>query len=169
MTRKLLVFLIFSVVFLQFSCLKTNQDCEFKPCEFVAPAAESQEISAYLGANGLPGTKHCSGMYYNISNPGTGKSPDGCSYVNVKYRGYTTSNSVPFDERWTTPALINLNQVITGWRSGIPLLKEGGIMTLYVPPYLGYGAQPLKDPSGNVIIPGNSILIFDIELVTVER
>jgi FKBP-type peptidyl-prolyl cis-trans isomerase len=42
-------------------------------------------------------------------------------------------------------------------------------MTLYVPPYLGYGSQPLKDPSGNVIIPGNSILIFDIELVTVER
>ena len=168
MTRKLLVFSIFCIVFLQFSCLKTNQDCEFKPCEFVAPAGEIQQVSAYLGANGLPGTQHCSGMFYNISNAGSGKSPDGCSYVNVKYTGRTTSGTI-FDQRTTTAVLINLNQVVTGWRSGIPLLKEGGVITLYIPPYLGYGTQELKDANGNVIVPGNSILIFDIELVTVER
>jgi FKBP-type peptidyl-prolyl cis-trans isomerase FkpA len=168
MTRKLLIVSIFSIVFLQFSCLKTNQDCEFKPCEFVAPNSEIQAVNAYLGANGLTATQHCSGLFYNIASLGSGKSPDGCNYVNVKYTGRST-NGVIFDQRTTTAVLINLNQVITGWRSGIPLLKEGGIMTLYVPPYLGYGNQELKDANGNVIVPGNSILIFDIELVTVER
>jgi FKBP-type peptidyl-prolyl cis-trans isomerase FkpA len=168
MTRRLLIFSIFSIVFLQFSCLKTNQECEFKPCQFVAPTSEIQAVNAYLGANGLTATQHCSGLFYNIASLGSGKSPDGCSYVNVKYTGRTTSGVI-FDQRTTTAVLINLNQVITGWRSGIPLLKEGGIMTLYVPPYLGYGSQELKDANGNVIVPGNSILIFDIELVTVER
>jgi FKBP-type peptidyl-prolyl cis-trans isomerase FkpA len=168
MTRKLLTFSILSIVFLQLSCLKTNQDCEFKPCQFVAPAAEIQTVSAYLGANGLTATQHCSGLFYNIANAGTGKTPEGCSYVNVKYTGRTTTGVI-FDQRITTAVLINLNQVITGWRSGIPLVKEGGVLTLYVPPYLGYGSQELKDANGNVIVPGNSILIFDIELVTVER
>ena len=134
----------------------------------MAPASEIQQLQAYLGANGLPATQHCSGLFYNISNAGSGKSPDGCNYVNVKYRGRTTSGTI-FDERMTTAVLINLNQVITGWRSGIPLLKEGGAMTLYVPPYLGYGTQEIKDQNGTVLVPGNSILIFDIELVTVER
>jgi FKBP-type peptidyl-prolyl cis-trans isomerase FkpA len=166
MTRKLFNYSLFFILFLQLSCLKVNTDCEFKPCQFVAPASETQAINTYMGANALTGTQHCSGLYYNITNAGSGKSPDGCSYVYVKYTGRTTSGVV-FDQR-TTSQLINLNQVITGWRAAIPLLKPGGTMTLYVPPYLGYGTQELKDSNGNVIVPGNSILIFDIELVSVQ-
>jgi FKBP-type peptidyl-prolyl cis-trans isomerase len=41
-------------------------------------------------------------------------------------------------------------------------------MTLYIPPYLAYGAQDIKDTNGNVIVPGNSILIFDIGLSSVQ-
>jgi FKBP-type peptidyl-prolyl cis-trans isomerase FkpA len=36
---------------------------------------------------------------------------------------------------------------------------------LYIPPTLGYGSREIKDNLGNVIIPANSILIFDIELL----
>lgn len=168
MTRKLLNYTLLFILFLQFSCLKVNTECEFKSCQFVAPVSEIQAVNSYMGANGLTGTQHCSGLFYNISNAGSGKSPDGCSYVNVKYTGRTTSGTI-FDQRTTSPVLINLNQVITGWRAAFPLIKEGGIMTIYIPPYLGYGSQELKDANGNVIVPGNSILIFDIELISVQR
>jgi FKBP-type peptidyl-prolyl cis-trans isomerase FkpA len=52
-------------------------------------------------------------------------------------------------------------QLIEGWKIGLPLLKKGGHIKLYVPPSLGYG------PSPNRNIPGNSVLIFDIRLVDV--
>ena len=168
MTRKLLSFSLVFLVFLQVSCLKKiNTDCTFKSCQFVAPASEIQNIQTYLGANGLTATQHCSGLFYNISSAGTGKTPNGCSYVKVKYTGRTTSGTI-FDQRTTAAVLIDLTQVITGWRAAFPLLKEGGIMTIYVPPYLGYGTQAITDSNGNVIVPGNSILIFDIELESVQ-
>jgi FKBP-type peptidyl-prolyl cis-trans isomerase FkpA len=168
MTRRLLTISLICLAFSQVSCLKKiNTDCTFKSCQFVAPAAEIQDIQTYLGANGLTATQHCSGLFYNISSAGTGKSPDGCSYVMVKYTGRST-NGVIFDQRTTSAVLIDLTQVITGWRAAFTLLKPGGIMTIYIPPYLGYGSQEIKDANGNVLVPGNSILIFDIELVSVQ-
>jgi FKBP-type peptidyl-prolyl cis-trans isomerase FkpA len=168
MTRKLLWMALSALLFLQISCLKANTDCGYAQCKFVAPDTQIQELQAYINTNGLTATRHCSGAFYNIISAGTGKNPDPCSYVFVKYTGRTTSGFV-FDQRTTTAVLINLNQVVSGWRACIPLLKEGGSMTLYVPPYLGYGNQDIKDANGNVLVPGNSILIFDIELVSIEK
>jgi FKBP-type peptidyl-prolyl cis-trans isomerase FkpA len=169
MTRKLLLIPFVFLLFSQISCLKGGSaECDFSACRFVAPASEIQAINSYLGLNGLTATQHCSGLYYNTGAAGTGKSPDGCSYINVKYTGRTTNGTV-FDQQILAPVLIDLTRVITGWRSGIPLLKEGGNLTLYIPPYLAYGSQDLKDANGNVIVPGNSILIFDIELTSVQQ
>jgi FKBP-type peptidyl-prolyl cis-trans isomerase FkpA len=51
--------------------------------------------------------------------------------------------------------------VIQGWTNGVPLIKKGGKIKLYIPPALGYGANTTSDGR----IPGNSILIFDVELL----
>jgi FKBP-type peptidyl-prolyl cis-trans isomerase len=50
---------------------------------------------------------------------------------------------------------------VQGWANGIPLLKEGGTIRLFIPPSFGYGNQPYGP------IPANSILIFDVTLNTV--
>lgn len=52
--------------------------------------------------------------------------------------------------------------VIKGWTEGITYFKEGGEGILLIPSKLGYGS---KDRSG---IPGGSVLIFDIKLITVH-
>ena len=49
-----------------------------------------------------------------------------------------------------------------GWQYGIPLVKAGGRIMLYLPPSLGYGAQTVGS------IPANSVLIFDITLQSVQ-
>jgi FKBP-type peptidyl-prolyl cis-trans isomerase FkpA len=167
MTRKYLFVPILFLVFLQLSCLKNNiAECSYSPCKFVAPTSEITAISNYLTANSLTATQHCSGVFYSITAAGTGKQPNACKGVNVKYTGKLTNGNV-FDQQVTNPVGIDLNKVVNGWRIGIPLLKEGGTMTLYIPPYLGYGAQDIKDANGNVLIPANSIIIFTIELTAV--
>ena len=57
-----------------------------------------------------------------------------------------------------------MGSLIEGWKMGLPLIQKGGKIRLYIPPSLGYGPNDLKDRNNNVVIPGNSILIFDITL-----
>jgi FKBP-type peptidyl-prolyl cis-trans isomerase FkpA len=59
------------------------------------------------------------------------------------------------------------DQLIQGWANAIPLIKEGGKITMYVPPSQGYGNRPVEQ-NNTVIIPANSIIIFDVELLTVN-
>ncbi len=167
MTRKYLFSSILFLAFFQISCLKSKiAECEYSPCKFVAPASEITVITDYLSANSLSATQHCSGVFYSITSAGTGKQPNACNTVNVKYTGRLINGNV-FDQQVVNPVPIGLSTVITGWRIAIPLIKEGGTMTLYIPPYLGYGAQEVKDNNGNVVIPANSTLIFTIELTAV--
>ena len=116
-------------------------------------------IQEYLTNHKLTATKTPSGLYYIITNPGTGSNPKITNVVTVYYQGYFTDNKV-FDQTvFGSPATFPLNQVIKGWQEGIPLLKKGGTATLFIPSYLGYADNP---PSG---IPSNAVLIFDVELL----
>jgi FKBP-type peptidyl-prolyl cis-trans isomerase len=100
------------------------------------------------------------GFYYKILEPGSGATPGLNSKVKTFYKGMLTNGSV-FDESLTTPIEFPLNGVIMGWQYGIPLIKPGGKIILYLPPALGYG------PYGTGPIPGNAGLIFEVTLVSV--
>lgn len=145
-------------------CLKSksssNATCNYDPCAYKAPAAEIQSVQDYLTTKGITATQHCSGFFYVIDSAGTGKTPSACNYVNATYTGKLTNDST-FDQGTHD---FPLNQVILGWTNGIPLLKEGGRIRLYIPPSLGYANKDVKDSNGNVVIPANSILIFDVTL-----
>lgn len=58
-------------------------------------------------------------------------------------------------------------QVIQGWDEGLIGVKKGDAKTLTIPANKGYGNQDIKDAAGKVIIPKNSTLIFDVEVVEV--
>lgn len=141
------------------SCLKKSS-CGFDACGVVAPASEIQAVQNYLTANSITAVQHCSGLFYTIDNPGSGKAPDACSNVSVTYVGKLTNGNV-FDQQ-TSPISFGLNSVILGWRIGVPAIRTGGRIHLYIPPTLGYGNQQAGT------IPPNSILIFDITLTAVQ-
>jgi FKBP-type peptidyl-prolyl cis-trans isomerase FkpA len=155
-----------SVVFLA-SCSKDNDDmCKYDACAVAAPASEITQLETYLAGASITATKHCSGMYYTIDAAGSGATPNICSTVSVKYKGQLTNGNV-FDQA-TTPVSFPLSNLIEAWKKGIPLIKSGGgKIRLYCPPSLAYGSQEIRDGAGNVVIPANSILIFEVELVGV--
>lgn len=63
---------------------------------------------------------------------------------------------------------LGVQGIIPGFQIGVNGMKVGGERLLSIPPELGYGAQDVKDPSGKIIIPANSTIIFDVQLVKVE-
>ena len=59
--------------------------------------------------------------------------------------------------------------VIAGWNNGLIGMKPGETRRLIIPPALGYGSQAqTNQTTGQVIIPANSTLIFDITLVSID-
>ena len=106
-----------------------------------------------------------SGLQYRILNEGSGNdSPGPESVVSVHYRGKLT-NGVEFDSSYkrNQPTSFPVKGVIRGWTEALQLMKEGDKWELIIPPDLGYGSKG----AGN-IIPPDSILIFEVELIEIK-
>lgn len=162
---KRVVLALIAVVFLSTGCFKDDKGCSYTQSNTVAPANEQAAVQDYLTANDIIATQHSSGMYYEILQPGTGGSPNLCSSIQINYVGKLTNGNT-FDSN--TNAAFTLGALIDGWKKGLPLIQKGGRIKLYIPPSLGYGSSDIKDRDGNVVIPGNSVLIFDITLVNFQ-
>jgi FKBP-type peptidyl-prolyl cis-trans isomerase FkpA len=143
------------VVILFASCTKENNE----PVDYVSK--NEIEIKDYIAKNNLTAERTATGLYYVITNPGTGTQPTATSNVTVAYKGYYTNGTV-FDQSDAAGIAFGLNQVIKGWTEGIPYFKPGGSGMLLIPSHLGYGSY---NYSG---IPGGSVLIFDIKLISVN-
>jgi len=137
------------------SCSKENNPT----VDYVAK--NEQEIKDYIAKNNLTAQRSATGLYYVINNPGTGTQPTASSNVTVAYKGYFTNGTV-FDKSPDAGISFGLQQVIKGWTEGIPYFKTGGDGILLVPSHLGYGSYNYQG------IPGGSVLIFDVKLISVN-
>ncbi len=95
---------------------------------------------------------------------GTGASPKQGQTVVVHYTGWLT-NGKKFDSSVDRGEpfefKIGVGQVIQGWDQGVLTMKIGGKRKLTIPPELAYGDQDV----GGGLIPANSTLIFEVELL----
>lgn len=100
---------------------------------------------------------------------GTGDTVSEGKTAVVVYRGWLTNGTL-FDESKTGSDgklqafsfVLGQHQVITGWEQAVNGMKVGGVRLLIVPPAAGYGA------TGQGPIPGNSVLVFQVQLVQVQ-
>lgn len=110
------------------------------------------------------GTKTADGLQYWDIKVGTGATAQPHQTVKVHYTGWLTSGK-KFDSSVDRgqPISFSLDQVIKGWGEGVPGMKVGGKRQLRIPPDLAYG------PEGHPpVIPANSTLIFDVELLGIQ-
>lgn len=98
-----------------------------------------------------------SGLQYKVLEPGSGARPTDADAVLIGYKGALTDGTV-FDEnpRTSFPVM----GVVPGFAEGLKLMPKGSKYRLWIPPALGYGAEPQGD-----VIPANSLLVFDVEMI----
>lgn len=134
-------------------------------------AAEAAEANLAKGNDFLnqfkaqPGVKAFpSGLLVQVAQEGSGKVPAATDIVKAHYKGQLIDGKV-FDSSYDRgqPAEFPLNQVIRGWTEALTQMKVGTKARLVIPPGLGYG------PADRPGIPGNSVLVFDVELLDVVK
>ena len=103
-----------------------------------------------------------SGIQYEVISEGDGAKPTETSTVTVHYEGTLIDGTV-FDSSYENgePISFPLSGVIPGWTEGLQLMTVGSTYKLYIPSNLGYGARSTGP------IPGNSVLIFKVELLEI--
>jgi FKBP-type peptidyl-prolyl cis-trans isomerase FkpA len=140
-------------------------------------ASQKAAAEAEAGANLEKGTKFlaenkskpgvittASGLQYQVITEGKGPSPKATDTVKVHYVG-TLLDGTKFDSSVDRgqPVEFALNQVIPGWTEALQLMKVGGKNKLFIPANIAYG------PQGRPGIPGNSTLIFEVELLGINK
>jgi len=139
-----------------------------------------ETIDSYLAENGIEAEKTDSGLRYVITEEGNGKKAEKGDVVEVNYVGKvlngpyfdTSIESVAKEQglykeqREYKPFELTLGTggVIKGWDEGLTYLTEGAKATLYIPSPLAYGPRARSAEIGP-----NSILVFDVELVSVKK
>jgi len=106
-----------------------------------------------------------SGLQYEVINLGHGAKPSATDKVKVHYEGRLIDGTV-FDSSYQRgePITFGLNQVIKGWTEGVQLMPVGSKFRFYIPYDLGYGAN-----GAGGSIPPYAALIFDVELISIEK
>ncbi len=101
------------------------------------------------------------GLQYTVLQEGTGVAPGDSDIVSVHYVG-TLLNGNEFDNsvKRGTPLEFPVTAVIPGWTEMLKLMKVGSKVKAWIPSELGYGALGRMP-----MIPGNSLLIFEMELL----
>jgi FKBP-type peptidyl-prolyl cis-trans isomerase FkpA len=149
-----------------------------------SPAAGASRASDQLVAAPqslpLPGpaapTTRADGLQIIDQQIGTGKEAQAGKAALVQYTGWLYDDKAPehkgkqFDSSSASRSglpfgfIVGVGKVIKGWDQGVAGMKVGGKRTLIVPAPLAYGDKDI----GNGLIPPNSTLVFDIELVDVK-
>ena len=105
-----------------------------------------------------------SGLKYRVLRHSDDRKPTASNTVTVNYRGWL-DNGREFDSSYKRgePISFPLQGVVAGWTEGMQLVGNGGMIELWVPSELGYGAAG-SPPS----VPPNATLHFIVELLAVK-
>jgi FKBP-type peptidyl-prolyl cis-trans isomerase FkpA len=178
--KKIMLLMMTGLVTVLFS--SCEEECENLrgECPEEQLAEDVQLIEEYLKDNNLTAERLTSyDLYYITEDQGAGEKPENGQNISVNYVGKfldgkvfdTSIESVAKDEdifnesRTYEPFSFTLGrrQVILGWDVGMKLINEGGKATLLLPSYMAYG------PRGTGSIPANTVLLFEVELVSINE
>lgn len=109
-------------------------------------------------------TKTASGLKYKILRKSDKKKPTRKDTITIHYKGWLDDGK-EFDGSYKRgkPSTFPLGRLIAAWQEALPLVGEGGMIELEVPPELGYGE--LGSPP---VIPPSATLHFIVELIEIK-
>jgi FKBP-type peptidyl-prolyl cis-trans isomerase len=140
-------------------------------------AIDEDRIKTFLAAKGLTASAirdPSTGIYYIVTQLGTGASiidkETGTAVVNYAGRYldgtvFDSKNDGSYSTGFSVGALI-----IQGWKEIVPKFPAGSKIRFFLPSAYAYGIQGSVDQTtGVAIIPPNSVLDFDVEIVSVTN
>lgn len=150
--------------------METAQDVSNKKSEAnrqAKIAVQTEKGRAFLAENAKkPGVISLpSGLQYKVLKQGDGIVPQKTDKVQVHYEGRLIDGTV-FDassKHGNEPATFRPDQVIKGWTEALTMMPVGSKWQLFIPQELGYGERAAGQ------IPPYSTLIFDVELVGIDK
>lgn len=130
-------------------------------------SAKEVHLPPYVKPDPAKQKTTASGLKYEVLAEGSGNSPKFGDKLEIVYTGWFLDGSV-FDSSLMhgKPMALRPFQnrgLIAGWIEGLQLMKPGAKYRFEVPSNLAYGEK------GDEKIPPNSTLVFEIELLKVER
>jgi len=123
------------------------------------PAGDPAAAAAFLAGNRSADdvVQTASGLQYRVIQPGSGPTPTDRDVTSVTYTGSLTNGTV-FDQS-RTPTPLPVADVVPGFAEALKLMPRGARYRVWIGPELGYGARTMGP------IPGNSVLVFDIDMI----
>lgn len=123
--------------------------------------ADIATIDEYLADSSIVAVEDPTGLRYVINEEGMGQNPGLCDAVSITYTSRLLSDE-SIIENDVSGLGFQLVQLIKGFQIGLPFIKSGGSMTLYIPSGYGY------EETGDSRFPSDANLIVDIQLNSVE-
>ncbi len=162
--KRTLFFALFAISFSMGACQQQNTASPSS----TTPAAGSTPVATPSPATANTELQTAaSGLQYQDLIVGTGQKPGFNQTVRIAYVGKLATGTT-FD-KGADDFKLGVGEVIKGWDQGIAggggvePMREGGKRKLIIPPKLGYGDKIMST------IPANSTLIFEVELLRVNK
>lgn len=130
---------------------------------------EIQLIKKHVKTNKIKAKSLPSGMAVQVKKKGKKPLATNGAVLKVAYSGYLLDGTVFDKTEKGKPFEFVLGQgkVIPGWEEGLLHFGKGGQGKLIIPSKLAYGPRPITE--GEITIPGNSVLIFDLKVVDISE
>ena len=110
------------------------------------------------------------GLRYIEGQPGAGLEEDWCRALAIHYTGFLLDGT-QFDSSrdFNQPIVFTpgLSGLIDGLEQGVIGMRTGGTRRLIIPPELAFGSEPRRNQAGEIVVPANSTVIYDIEVLQI--
>jgi FKBP-type peptidyl-prolyl cis-trans isomerase len=110
------------------------------------------------------------GLRFINNDSGVFGSLDWCGSVRVHYDGYLLDGTLFDSSRPLDRSIVfspGVGSLIDGFEQGVIGMRTCGTRRLIIPPELGYGNLPVQNDSGDVIVPPNSTVVFDVQVIEI--
>lgn len=153
---------------LLFASLLAAASCNNEVTGLEPPSDPTTEtFAASVGVDLAQMTRLDNGVYYRDLGIGTGAEvTDSLISVNVTYAGFLKDGTLFASG---TNESFSLALVIPGLRSGLFGMKVGGRRKVVIPSELAYGGRSQRGSDGKILIPRQSTLIYDVEVLNVVK